>query len=176
MLALDRVRSQLVGVASRSVEPLGGGPARRRRTLARRGPLRSRRGCLPLCPAVVAGWVVLVLYVAYGAQIIGGLVLGPVLSAFVGALVMSPVAAYVASLASGPPLQVSFLPAFWLLVPGALGLVGVTQLLGPNRVDAVTGLLSMGTTMIGISFGVLIGLALGATVDRRLSRPAPVHA
>ncbi len=54
--------------------------------------------------------------------------------------------------------------------------MGVTQLLGANRVDAVTGLLSMGTTMIGISFGVLIGLALGATVDRRLSRPAPVHA
>ncbi len=168
--------AKLVGVASRSVEPLGEAP------LGDVGPWIG----VALFGAGVAvyhcarrsslGWIILVLYVAYGAQIIGGLVLGPVLSAFVGALVMSPVAAYVARLSSGPPLQVSFLPAFWLLVPGALGLVGVTQLLGANRVDAVTGLLSMGTTMIGISFGVLIGLALGATVDRRLSRPAPVHA
>jgi uncharacterized membrane protein YjjP (DUF1212 family) len=167
--------AKLVGVASRSVEPLAAAP------LGDVGPwigvaLFGAGVAVYHCARTSSlGWIILVLYVAYGAQIIGGLVLGPVLSAFVGALVMSPVAAYVARLSSGPPLQVSFLPAFWLLVPGALGLVGVTQLLGANRVDAVTGLLSMGTTMIGISFGVLIGLALGATVDRRLSRPAPAR-
>jgi uncharacterized membrane protein YjjP (DUF1212 family) len=122
------------------------------------------------CPPLSSfGWILLVLYVAYGAQIIGGLFLGGVLSAFVGALVMSPVASYVALRATGPPTQVSFLPAFWLLVPGALGLVGVTQLLGEERADAVTSLLTMGTTMIGISFGVLIGLAVGAATVRRLS-------
>jgi uncharacterized membrane protein YjjP (DUF1212 family) len=117
-------------------------------------------------------WILLVLYVAYGAQIIGGLFLGPLLSAFVGALVMSPVASYLALRPTGPPIQVSFLPAFWLLVPGALGLVGLTQLLGNNRADALTSLLSMGTTMIGISFGVLIGLAIGAAISRRLRRVA----
>ena len=117
------------------------------------------------------GWILLVLYVAYSAQIIGGVVLGPVLSAFCGALVMSPVASFVALRPSGPPMQVSFLPAFWLLVPGALGLVGVTQLLGANRVDSVASLVSTGTTMIGISFGVLIGLALGATLVRAVRRP-----
>jgi uncharacterized membrane protein YjjP (DUF1212 family) len=177
MLALGIASgAKLVGVASSSVEPLAAAP------LGDVGPwigvaLFGAGVAVYHCARMPSlGWIILVLYVAYGAQIIGGVVLGPVLSAFVGALVMSPVAAYVARLSSGPPLQVSFLPAFWLLVPGALGLVGVTQLLGANRVDAVTGLLSMGTTMIGISFGVLIGLALGATVDRRLSRPAPVHA
>ncbi|MGH3506405.1 MAG: threonine/serine ThrE exporter family protein [Nocardioidaceae bacterium] len=116
------------------------------------------------------GWILLVLYVAYGAQIIGSLFLGPLLSAFVGALVMSPVASYVALRPTGPPTQVSFLPAFWLLVPGALGLVGLTQLLGNNRADALASLLSMGTTMIGISFGVLIGLAIGTTISRHLAR------
>jgi uncharacterized membrane protein YjjP (DUF1212 family) len=121
------------------------------------------------------GWILLVLYVAYGAQIIGGLFLGPLLSAFVGALVMSPVAAYIALRPSGPPTQVSFLPAFWLLVPGALGLVGLTQLLGDRQADALASLLSMGTTMIGISFGVLIGLAIGTAISRRLAHAAPAR-
>lgn len=107
------------------------------------------------------GWILLVLYVAYGAQILGGLFLGGVLSAFVGALAMTPVASWAARRRTGPPTQVSFLPAFWLLVPGALGLVGVTQLLGEDRSDAAATLLATGTTMIGVSFGVLVGLAVG---------------
>jgi uncharacterized membrane protein YjjB (DUF3815 family) len=118
------------------------------------------------------GWILLVLYVAYGAQIIGGLFLGPMLSAFVGALVMSPIASYIALRTTGPPTQVSFLPAFWLLVPGALGLIGLTQLFGNDQADAFASLLSMGATMIGISFGVLIGLAIGTAISRRVSHEA----
>ena len=38
---------------------------------------------------------------------------------------------------SGPPVPVTFLPAFWLLVPGALGLEGVTQIVAA---DAAAGL------------------------------------
>ena len=102
-------------------------------------------------------WILLVLYVAYGAQIIGGLFLGAELSAFVGAVTMSPVAAYVARRPTGPATLVSFLPAFWLLVPGALGLVGVTMLLGEDRSSAFTSLYTTGVTMVAISFGVLIG-------------------
>jgi uncharacterized membrane protein YjjP (DUF1212 family) len=170
MLALGIVAgANLVGVPAQSIGAPGGGP------LSDLGPwvgvaLFGIGVLVHHCArASSIGWIILVLYVAYGAQIIGGLVLGPILSAFFGALVMTPVASYVALRSSGPPMQVSFLPAFWLLVPGALGLVGVTQLLGANRVDSVASLVSMGTTMIGISFGVLIGLALGTATVRRLS-------
>lgn len=79
------------------------------------------------------GWVLLVLYVAYGAQVLADIFLGGVLSAFVGAMAMTPVAALVARQPSGPAAFVSFLPAFWLLVPGALGLVGVANHLPPPR-------------------------------------------
>ena len=173
MLALGIVAgAKLVGVPAGSIAPLAGAPL---------GDFAPWVGVALFGTGVLVhhcartssvGWILLVLYVAYGAQVLGGIVLGPVLSAFIGALVMSPVASYIALRPSGPPMQVSFLPAFWLLVPGALGLVGVTQLLGANRVDAVGSLVSMGTTMIGISFGVLIGLALGATIVRQLTRPA----
>jgi uncharacterized membrane protein YjjP (DUF1212 family) len=106
-----------------------------------------------------SGWILLVLYVAYAGQVLGGFLLGGVLSAFVGALLMTPVAVYVATLRSGPATLVSFLPAFWLLVPGALGLVGVTQLFGADRGSGLNSLLTTGATMIGIAFGVLLGLA-----------------
>jgi uncharacterized membrane protein YjjB (DUF3815 family) len=56
---------------------------------------------------------------------------------------------------------VSFLPGFWLLVPGAVGLTGVTKFLGADRLDGLATLAATGTTMIAIAFGVLIGLALG---------------
>jgi uncharacterized membrane protein YjjB (DUF3815 family) len=177
MLALGIVAgANLVGVPAQSIAAPGGGPLRDLAPWF--GVALFGIGVLVhhCARASSIGWIILVLYVAYGAQIIGGLVLGPILSAFFGALVMTPVASYVALRSSGPPMQVSFLPAFWLLVPGALGLVGVTQLLGANRVDSVASLVSMGTTMIGISFGVLIGLAIGTATVRRLSPPGGVAA
>ncbi|VTR75971.1 threonine/serine ThrE exporter family protein [Cellulomonas hominis] len=104
------------------------------------------------------GWVVLVLAVAYGAQVVGDALFGGVLSAFVGALAMTPVALAVARFPSGPSPLVSFLPAFWMLVPGALGLVGVTSLLDGDS-GGVPTLVTTAATMVVIALGVLVGLA-----------------
>lgn len=119
------------------------------------------------------GWILLVLYVAYAGQVIGGLFVGGVLSAFVGAAVMTPVAMFAARRRNGPPAMVSFMPAFWLLVPGALGLLGVTAFLGAERVEAVGTLVTTMATMIAIALGVLVGLAAAgaATQLRRLLAP-----
>ncbi|WP_341952542.1 threonine/serine exporter family protein [Salinibacterium sp. TMP30] len=113
-------------------------------------------------------WILLVLYVAYGAQVIGDVLFGGVLSALIGAIAMTPVAVIVARHRSGPPAIVSFLPAFWLLVPGALGLVGVTEILGGDA-SAMSTLVTTVGTMIAIALGVLIGLAASSSLrDRRL--------
>jgi uncharacterized membrane protein YjjB (DUF3815 family) len=64
------------------------------------------------------GWLCLVLVAASVGQYLGDLALGGYLSGFVGAIVMTPVAYLVERRPSGPPALVSFLPAFWLLVPG----------------------------------------------------------
>jgi len=74
--------------------------------------------------------------------------------AFTGALLMTPFVMVVAGRPSGPPTLVTFLPAFWLLVPRAGVLAGVTRYLGDNRIDGVNSLVTAGTTMIGIAFGV----------------------
>lgn len=117
------------------------------------------------------GWIVLVLAVAYGAQVLGSALLGGVLSAFVGAFVMTPVALAVARFPSGPSPLASFLPAFWMLVPGALGLVGVTSLLDGDSAGLST-VVTTAATMVAIALGVLLGMATsrllrGAILKRR---------
>ena len=127
-------------------------------------------------------WILLVLIVAYAGQVVGGLLFGGALSAFFGALAMTPVAMVAATRPTGPPVPVTFLPGFWVLVPGAVSLVGVTKYLGQDRIGATTSLTNAGLTMVGIALGVLLGLALGRSlaaqlglaeqpeVDRQLSR------
>ena len=112
-------------------------------------------------------WIILILAVAYGGQTFGGLYVGSQLSGFIGALLMTPVAMLAASRPSGPPTLVTFLPAFWLLVPGALGLSGITKYLDANSIEGATSLLTTGTTMVGIAFGVLLGLASGSLIGLR---------
>lgn len=104
-------------------------------------------------------WILLVLYSAYGAQVIGDVLFGGVLSAFVGALVMTPVAVLVARQRTGPPAVVSFLPAFWLLVPGAIGLVGVATILSGDQAGVDT-LVTTASTMVAIALGILAGSAI----------------
>jgi uncharacterized membrane protein YjjP (DUF1212 family) len=126
------------------------------------------RGSLP--------WMLLVLIIAWLGQVVGGEVLSPEISGFVGALAMTPVALAVARLPGAPPSQVTFLPAFWLLVPGALGLIGVATVVGdPSSADAGDLIKPMGA-ILSVALGVLCGVTLfrGADATRAtLTRRAP---
>ena len=112
-------------------------------------------------------WILLVLYIAYASQVLADVLIGGVLSAFVGALCVTPVTALVARQPSGPAALVSFTPAFALLVPGALGLVGVADVLGGDT-TAGTSLVATLSTMVAIALGVLAGSSL----SNRMRRPA----
>ncbi|MBD7917720.1 threonine/serine exporter family protein [Cellulomonas sp. Sa3CUA2] len=125
----------------------------------------AHRGSLP--------WITLVLLVAYAGQVVGGVLFGAVVSSFVGALAMTPVAMLAAARRGAPPFLVTFLPGFWVLVPGALGLVGVTSALGRSTDQAITTIMTTGISMVAISLGVLAGLALGGGVQRRFAPDAP---
>ncbi len=107
------------------------------------------------------GWVIVILYVAYTAQGVSEQFLGAVPSAFIGALLMTPVALLAARSRSGPAAPVVFLPGFWMLVPGSLGLVGTTSLLAGDDTGLST-LVTTVSTMVAIAIGVLLGSALTA--------------
>jgi uncharacterized membrane protein YjjB (DUF3815 family) len=104
-------------------------------------------------------WVVLVLFAAFAGQELGAAWFGSELSGFFGALAMTPLVLWFDHRPRRPPKLVTFLPAFWLLVPGAAGLIGITELVGVNGNvgDSATRLVTV--TVISIALGVLIGTA-----------------
>jgi uncharacterized membrane protein YjjP (DUF1212 family) len=114
------------------------------------------------------GWLCLVLYAGWIGQYLGDQAFGGYLSGFVGAIVMTPVAYLVERRPSGPPALVSFLPAFWLLVPGALGLIGVTEYLGTEALAGIQDFLGAVGSMVAIALGVLCGYPLYRALARSL--------
>ena len=114
-------------------------------------------------PARSLVWILLVLYCTHSAQALAGHVFAPELTGFFGALVMTPIVFLVARAADGPPSMVTFLPAFWLLVPGAAGLLGVTQFFGSSHDRGVAELTATLLGIIAIAMGVLLGTSLYRT-------------
>ncbi|MFJ4223645.1 threonine/serine exporter ThrE family protein [Microbacterium sp. NPDC089695] len=109
-------------------------------------------------PVSTFGWVLLALVVAYTGQWAGTVLLGATVGGFVGAVAMTVVVFWIASLRHGTPVQITFLPAFWLLVPGAAGLVGLTEAVATDSglADFMAALVSI----MSIALGVMIGTAL----------------
>ena len=121
------------------------------------------------------GWLLLVLFTAWVGEQVGARLLSPELGAFVGAAVMTPVAAWVESRPSGPPSLATLMPAFWLLVPGALGLIGVAQVFGEGYLAGYGDLVNALVAFILIGLGVYVGNALVLRFRSRQasSRPSP---
>lgn len=115
-------------------------------------------------PSSTFGWVVLTLTVAYLGQLAGGALIGATVSGFIGALAMTPVVLWITTLRNGAPSQLTFLPAFWVLVPGAAGLIGLTEAVTSEAgfVDFAAALV----TVMSIALGVLIGTALYRAITR----------
>ncbi|MCK0174378.1 MULTISPECIES: threonine/serine exporter ThrE family protein [Mycobacteriaceae] len=125
-------------------------------------------------PARFLPWMLLMLGTAYTGQVVGGAVLGSYASGFVGGLVLT-LTAFAISHRPGTPATVSLiLPGFWMLVPGSLGLMGVTELMGTDStaVFAAT-LISMISIAVGVQFGLLLWRLVrqfSASDDPRLFR------
>ena len=76
-----------------------------------------------------------------------------------GTLVATPLAYLIQLRFKGPPAAVTFLPSFWLLVPGSLGLLSVTRMLS-NRTEGVDGMITVVFVVVSIALGTLVGASL----------------
>ncbi|MFD1372822.1 threonine/serine exporter family protein [Actinoplanes sichuanensis] len=121
-------------------------------------------------PPRTLGWLCLVLYAGWIGQYLGGIVLGGYLSGFAGALVLTVVAYIVERFPSGPPALVSFLPGFWLLVPGALSLIGLTEYLAQSSALGSEDLLGAAGSMVAVALGVLCGHPIFRALARSFGR------
>ncbi|WP_306439451.1 hypothetical protein [Mycobacterium simiae] len=69
-----------------------------------------------------------------------------------------------------PPAATLLLPGFWLLVPGSLGLIGVTQLVSANAAAAIAvTVVSMISIALGLQAGLLIWRGGGQLVGAKIS-------
>lgn len=120
-------------------------------------------------PLRMLPWVLLVLVAAFGAQTLGQVLGPPGLGGFLGAVAASLGATLVELRRPTLARLVLFLPAFWLLVPGSLGLVGVTQLVvDPGQaLDAGVGVVAV---ICAIALGLLVGTSVGQSLRARLRR------
>ncbi len=111
-------------------------------------------------------WMLTILAVAYGGQLIGAALFGAQISAFFGALAMTPLVLFVDRLPHGPSKLITFLPAFWWLVPGSTGLMAIVG--GSASGDLGGALGSVAITVIAIALGVLAGTAVFNAVTKGL--------
>jgi len=104
-------------------------------------------------------WILLVLLIAFAAQKLAAGVFGSEISGFFGTLVATPLGYLIQLRFRGPPATVTFLPSFWLLVPGALGLLSVTRMLS-DRAAGLEGLITVLFVITSIALGTLVGASL----------------
>ena len=102
-------------------------------------------------------WIAL--FASYAAQTLGAALLDPALSGFVGGLLIVPLTHALARFRRSPPAAVMLLPAFWLLLPGALGFRGVSSL-ATGIVGGATDLVVTGISIFAVALGVLVGTSV----------------
>jgi uncharacterized membrane protein YjjP (DUF1212 family) len=114
-------------------------------------------------------WMLALLALTFLAQSGGQEAYGAPVGGFLGGLVAALGAALVQRF-HGPPSLVVFLPAFWLLVPGSLGLLGTTQLVTDAGDGFATAQGAVGV-VVAIALGVLIGSAIGRALEAHVVHP-----
>jgi uncharacterized membrane protein YjjP (DUF1212 family) len=104
--------------------------------------------------------LLIVLYAAWATQLGANWLWGSYVGALVGAIVLVLTASLLARFRTMMPRQASFLPGFWLLVPGALGLIGFTSWATPGGTVPGTDLQITVGSIFAVAVGVLIGSQL----------------
>ena len=98
--------------------------------------------------------LLIVLYAAWISQLVATALVGVYIAALIGAAVMTLTAFGVERIPAAMPAHASFLPGFWLLVPGSLGLIGLTRLAGGGSSQD---LLATVGSIFAVALGVLCG-------------------
>jgi uncharacterized membrane protein YjjB (DUF3815 family) len=104
-------------------------------------------------------WILAVLLVVFATQRAAAGSVPSEVSGFFGMLVAMPLGYLVQLRFRGPPAMVTFLPSFWIVVPGSLGLISVTRMLS-DRAAGVDGIVAVLVVLVSVALGTLVGAAL----------------
>lgn len=125
---------------------------------------------LGLLPGILA-----TIFTTFVAQEVGrGLSDGPWVGAFLGACAASLVATLVEFARPQLPRVVAFLPSFWMLVPGSLGLVSLAQVESAPAAAALA-TVEVVVIVVSIALGVVVGAGLAHPLRDVARRLAPAR-
>jgi uncharacterized membrane protein YjjB (DUF3815 family) len=102
--------------------------------------------------------------VAYGAQLVGAIAIGGELSGFVGAVVVIVVVGLLRRIPAAPPSAVMLMCAYWLLVPGAIGFIGLSQV-AEGTDGAANLVVETLVSLVAIALGMVVGAGMTREVD-----------
>lgn len=120
-------------------------------------------------------WLVLTILATYLAQLAGTHLLGSRWAGgFLGALAAMLVASLVEFLRPHIPRIIAFMPSFWLLVPGSVGLVSVSQIdVGLDA--AAAAIVNTTVVIVALSLGVMVGSSLAQPLRQVARRVGLSH-
>lgn len=126
-----------------------------------------------VAPRRALPWILLALVVAYAAQLLGNLLVGAELSGFVGAAAVVPAVHLLRRFRASPPAAVMLTCAYWLLVPGALGFIGITEA-AAGAAGAADAIVQTFVSLLAIAIGMMVGAGFSrdvTAVTRAWHRP-----
>lgn len=101
--------------------------------------------------------IVAVVAVTAAVQLSSQSLYGVGIGGLLGAIAAAIAATIAHRLPGGPTWQVVYLPAFWVLVPGSLGLINAAHVHPGNGLDALA---TAGSAVLGVAIGTMIGSLL----------------
>ncbi|MFI9747696.1 threonine/serine exporter ThrE family protein [Streptomyces sp. NPDC052494] len=124
-------------------------------------------------PPRVTGWLLGALLAERFVQSVASEFAGATFGAFAAGMLLPPMAKWIAR-HSHIPDQVVFLPCFWLLVPGAVGLTSISEIIvAGDTGGGLDSMVSMVITVASIAMGVLVGAGIQRRPRLLLGAPAP---
>jgi len=112
-------------------------------------------------------WIIVVALVAVLVQRVTAGIFGAEISGFFAMIGAMPVSYLIQMRFNGPPAMVTSLPAFWLVVPGSLGLLSVTRMMS-DREAGLEGLVTVVFVITAVALGTLVGTSLYRGVSEKL--------
>jgi len=108
-------------------------------------------------------WILYALVVAYSAQLLGNVLVGAELSGLVGAIIVIPAVSLAGKLKGSPSPAIMLTCAYWLLVPGAMGFIGLSEAAAGTS-GAADAIMRTFASLIAIAIGMVLGAGLSRDV------------
>lgn len=108
-------------------------------------------------------WILYALVVAYSAQLLGNLLVGAELSGLIGAIIVIPAVYLAGRLRAAPSTAIMLTCGYWILVPGAMGFIGLSEA-ASGTAGATQVILRTFASLLAIAIGMLLGAGLSRDV------------